>query len=232
MTLGTMSDSYIREQIPRFKWFIDVNFGNGVVAKSTTWPDAPPDSRHVGVTKFEFIVRRNLPDLQGKRILDIGCNCGLVAIHMVRSGAAEVVGIDNERTWPNWLQQAEFVKAALEWRCRTKYNVSYHDVDVKELPRQDLGRFDAVLALNSLYYLAESDIEAVIRHVSAIADTFLIQCNTRDHPTLGQRPSPAYMRDALSRNGFPVTHVDAPWDRPRRRVWPTRYMRPVVVGRK
>ncbi len=232
MTFSAMSDSYIQEQIPRFKWFIDVNFGNGIVAKSTTWPDAPPDSRHVGVSKFDFIVRRNLPDLQGKRILDIGCNCGLVAIHMVRNGAAEVVGIDNERTWPNWLQQAEFVKAALEWRCRTTYNVSYHNIDVKDLPRRELGRFDAVMALNSLYYLTETDIEAVMRHVSSIADTFLIQCNTHDHPTLGRRTSPAYMCDALTRNGFPLAQVDAPWDRPRRLIWPTRYMRPVVVGRK
>src|SRR4051794_16939927 len=88
---GQWSDDYIRDEIPRFKWFIHTNFGNGIVARSTAWPDAPIDSRHMGVSKFEYIVRRNLPDLQGKRVLEIGCNCGLIAIHMARLGAAEVV---------------------------------------------------------------------------------------------------------------------------------------------
>lgn len=227
-----MSNEVIREQIPRFKWFVDVDFGEGIVAQSTIWPDAPPNSPHVGVPKFEFIVRRNLPPIQGARILELGCNCGVIALHMSQLGAAEVVGIDSERTWPGWREQAQFVKEALEWRRGVACNVRYVDADVATLPSLELGRFDAVMALNSLYYLSEADIERVMRHVSTISDVFLIQCNTGDHPTLGRRPHPAYMAEALRRNGFPATHIDAPWDRPRRRVIPQRYIRPVVVGRK
>ena len=229
---NVMSDDYIRERIPKYKWFVDVNFGDGIVAKSTSWPDAPLHSPHVGISKFEFIIRRNLPDFQGKRILDIGCNCGLIAVHLARNGAAEVVGIDHENTWPLWQEQAAFVKAALEWRCRTSYNVSFRNVNVRDLPGQDLGRFDIVLALNSLYYLEETDIERVMRHVASIADVFLVQCNTQDHPMLGRRTSPGFMQGALRRGGFPVTHVDAPWDKARKGFWPTRYIRPIVVGRK
>src|SRR5437899_551241 len=73
-----LSEEIIRQQIPRFKWFIDVDFGNGIRAQSTVWPDAPANSPHVGVDKFEFIVRRNLPSLAGARILELGCNCGVI----------------------------------------------------------------------------------------------------------------------------------------------------------
>jgi SAM-dependent methyltransferase len=225
-----MSDEFIRQEIPKYKWFVHVNFGNGIVAQSTSWADAPLESRNSGTTKFDFIVKRNLPDLQGRRFLEIGCNCGLISIHMLRNGAREVVGIDTEPTWPQWRQQAEFVRSALEWRCQTKYNARYVELDARELPSTDFGRFDAVLALNSLYYLEEAAIARIMRHVSTISDTFLIQCNTKDHPYLGERPHPAFMERMLRQNGFPKTRIDAPWDRPRRGFWPQRYMRPVVVG--
>jgi len=227
-----LSEEVIREQIPRFKWFIDVDFGNGIRAQSTVWPDAPANSPHVGVDKFEFIVRRNLPGLAGARILELGCNCGVIALHMLRQGAAEVVGVDSERTWDRWKDQAEFVKTAFEWRWQTRCNARYIDMDMAEIPSLDLGRFDAVMALNCLYYLSEDDIARVIRHVATISDVFLIQCNTGDHPSLGRVPTPAFMAAALKANGFPETHIDAPWDKPKRGFIPQKYHRPVVVGRK
>ncbi len=227
-----MSDEFIRSQIPKFKWFTHVNFGNGIAARSTSWADAPEDSRHAGIGKFEFIVRRNLPDLQGKRVLDLGCNVGVVAIHMARSGAAEVVGIDSDATWPGFLQQAHFVKEALEWRCRTSYNVRYLDMNLADLPNVELGRFDVVTALNSFYYLDEGNMARVTRHLSGLTSYFTVQCNTRDHGRLGVRPTPSFVRRLLLKNGFEQVSVDHPWDSPRRGIFPWRYHRPVVVGRK
>jgi SAM-dependent methyltransferase len=226
------SDEYIRRQIPRYRWFVHTNFGNGIVARSTSWPDAPPDSPNMGLSKFDYIIHRNLPDLQGKRILEIGCNAGVMSIHMARLGAAEVVGIDSEASWPNWRMQAEFVQGALEWRCCTSYNVRYQECDMRRLPQLDLGRFDVVLALNCIYYIEEDQIRRLVRHLSMITDRLLVQCNTRDHPKLGRRPSPAFNAQVLRENGFPDVTIDWPWDRPWRGIWPRRYMRPVVVGAK
>jgi 2-polyprenyl-3-methyl-5-hydroxy-6-metoxy-1,4-benzoquinol methylase len=225
------SEDYIRSQIPKFKWFIHVPFGNGIVARSTHWPDAPFDSRHMGVGKFEFIVRRNLPDLQGLRVLDLGCNAGVIAIHMARLGALEVVGVDCERGWPGWKEQAAFVKGALEWRCRTVYPVSYVECDLAALPEVDLGKFDAVTALNCLYYLEEAQIVRLVRHLATITPHVVIQCNTRDQKALGRRAFPAFFAQVLQENGFGV-RIDWPWDHPRGGVLPRRYARPVVVGVK
>ena len=223
----------ILEAIPQFQWFTHVDFGYGVIAQSTSWPDAPLDSTHMGVTKFEHIIKRNLPNLQGRRILELGCNAGLVSIHMCRLGAREVIGIDSERTWPKWKEQAEFVRRALELRCGSRYNTVYHDLDMKSVPDRDFGEFDAVIALNCLYYLEEEDIGRVMRHASEIAETFVVQCNTSDHTSrLGKRPRPEFMADMLRRNGFAKVSVDWPWGEPRKKIIPRRYWRPVVVGRK
>ena len=186
----------------------------------------------MGESKFEFIVRRNLCDLQGKRILELGCNAGVVSRHMVRLGAKEVIGVDSHSTWPDWLEQAQFVTQVLEKRCDQKYNVKFIDMDLRDVPSADLGNFDAVIALNCLYYVEEENIEKIIRHVSSVSDRFLIQCNTVDQKHLGERPTPAYMKRALAENGFPVVKVDAPWDKPRQWIIPRRYHRPVVVGTK
>ena len=232
VTTENMSDELIRRRIASFdKWFVHVNFGNGIKVRSTSWPDAAEDSRHMGVSKFDFIVRRNLPDLQGKRILELGCNAGVISIHMSRLGAREVVGIDCDACWPRWLEQAEFVKSALEWRCQTNYRIRYIDCDMRKLPELDLGRFDAVIALNCLYYLEPDEIHRLTDYVSSVTDHFLIQCNTRDHRSLYPRNYPAFMQDALRQNGFAQTWIDWPWDHPRKGFWPQRYHRPVVVGK-
>jgi tRNA (mo5U34)-methyltransferase len=226
------SDDVIRERIKNYRWFVHTNFGNGIVARSDSWPDQPDDSWHAGSSKFDFIVRRNLPDLQGKRILEIGCNAGVISIHMARLGAAEVVGIDCERGWSKWKEQAEFVKSALEWRCKTTYNIRYIECNMGDLPSLDLGTFDAVIALNCLYYVDKETMARVTRHAAAIAPHFLVQSNTGDHPGLRNRTNIPFLTNLLAANGFPRVTVDQPWDKPRYGFLPRRYTRPVIVGRR
>ncbi len=227
-----ISDHYIQNEIPKYEWFSHVNFGNGIIAKSTSWPSAPMNSRHMGVSKFDYIIKPNLPDLQGKRILEIGCNNGIISIHMIRNGASEVVAVDSERTWPNWNKQALFVKKALEWRCQTKYNIKYVDLDMKEIWKKDFGKFDIVIALNCLYYIEEKEIERLIRHVATISDFFLIQCNTKDQKHLGRRAKPNFMKRALLQNGFSDVYIDSPWEFFQGKRFLKKYCRPIVVGRR
>ena len=222
-----LNDDRIRQFIDERRWYAPIGFGNGIVAPCWNAPDTPLSTPHMGASRFEFILRRNMPDLQGKRVLDIGCNAGAVALHMARCGAREVVGVDSDKTWPGWLEQAKFVKRALEWRCATRYNLVFHDCDMRELPKLDLGRFDVVTALCCLYYIETSELEALVQHVASIADVFLVQGNTvpadhRQSPETKRHAHPHFLRRVLQANGFPFVTVDAPWF----------YGRPVVVGRK
>jgi hypothetical protein len=84
-----------------------------------------------------------------------------------------------------------------------------------------------VTALCSIYYLDDDEIEVVIRHVSSITDTMVLQCNTdrgirRSDPRTFEKATVQYALDALQRNGFPRTTIIAP----------PGYSRPLVIGRR
>ena len=112
-----LNDESIRRFVDERQWYAPISFGNGIVAPCWNAPGTPVSTPHMGAGRFEFILRRNLPDLQGKRVLDIGCNAGAVALHMSRCGARDVDGVDSNDTWRGWLEQARLVKRTNQWRC-------------------------------------------------------------------------------------------------------------------
>jgi tRNA (mo5U34)-methyltransferase len=82
-------------------------------------------------------------DLNGKSVLDIGCNAGFYSLEMKRRGAERVVAIDSD---PAYLAQARF---AAEVRGA---DIDFRELDVYEIER--LGeKFDLVLFLGVLYHL-------------------------------------------------------------------------------
>ena len=218
-----MNENVIKECIKEFTWYTPVDFGNGVVASGNFKGASGTDSIHFGLGKWKYIIERNLPDLQGKRVMDIGCNNGISCIQMARMGAKEVFGIDSERTWPNWMNQAQFVKEALEWRCNTKYSITYIDSGMEKIPDLNLGQFDIVTALCCIYYLEEGKIYSLLRYFAKHVDFILIQCNTRRQdqtPEVHRRAVPQYIGKALKTSGYPYIRFDKPLF----------YERPVVIG--
>jgi hypothetical protein len=77
-------------------------------------------------------------------------------------------------------------------------------------------------------------MKRVSRHISTLTNHFLVQCNTKDHRNLAfsRRAEPKFFRALLQESGFPLIDVDHPWEKPLKWIWPRRYFRPVVVGRK
>jgi SAM-dependent methyltransferase len=219
----TMNERMIKDRIKEFTWYTPVDFGNGLITKGNFKGQTSLDSIHFGLGKWKYIIERNLPDLQGKRVMDIGCNAGLFCIQMARMGAVEVVGIDSDETWPKWREQALFVKEALEWRCRTDYPIKYIDSSIEKIPEMQLGKFDVVTALCCLYYLKEDKLRFLLKFFRSQVDYLLIQCNTRRRqqpPEVHRRAVPSYMGRALKEAGYPYIAFDRPW----------LYERPVVVG--
>lgn len=181
-------------------------------------------STDAGHGRWRYILRDNLPPLAGARILDLGANNGFNAIQMMRAGAREVVAVERDR---HAIAEGCFVKELFEWADNRFYPLTYLCERMERLPRLAIGTFDLVTALCSIYYLDDHEIGTLVRHVSTISDTVVLQCNTDRHlhrsdPRTFQKASVEYATAALRRNGFPHTRL----------VAPRGYSRPLLIGRR
>ncbi len=89
---------------------------------------------------FEHALPANL---EGKSVLDIGCNGGFYSIEMKRRGAATVLGVDHD---PDYLRQARFAAEVLG------LDIRFEQLSVYELPNLR-ERFDLVLFMGVFYHL-------------------------------------------------------------------------------
>ncbi|MEW5745973.1 MAG: TIGR04290 family methyltransferase [Nitrospirota bacterium] len=108
-------------------------------------------------------------DLQGKSVLDIGCNAGFYAIEMKRRGAGQVVGIDSDA---DYLAQARFAAAV------HGMEIEFQQLSVYEVAR--LGRsFDIVLFMGVLYHLRHPLFALDLLHRHVVRDLLIFQSMLR-----------------------------------------------------
>jgi SAM-dependent methyltransferase len=228
---------WIGQGIGRFKeWYQPVDFGNGVIAHQTCPPDWTPRPGLLsdiggGMAKWNYIVRKHLPDVSRMRILDVGCSSGLFSLELARMGAREVVGIDRDssiahrssRVPPpqDVIAQANFVKQAFELLEGRAYPVTYRALDVGRLQARELGRFDLILALCVVYHELDR-MPKLLRTLAAMTDYLLLQANEAHGGELGNYSSVRYHLRVLKEVGFRTVEVDAPVD----------YLLPVIVAKK
>lgn len=177
-----------------------------------------------GYGRWQYMLKDSLPSVSGKRILDLGSNNASIAMQLLRHGAREVVGIE---LCDKYIEQGSFVKEGFEYIDSRYYAFRYVVADMKEIESMDLGGFDMVLALCSLYYLDDSSIERTVKYLSALTDIFVLQCNIdpdSDRPDSHsyEKASIRYAEKALKGNGFPFTRTVSPYG----------YSRPLVIGAK
>lgn len=108
-------------------------------------------------------------DLEGRSVLDIGCNAGFYSREMKRRNAGRVVGIDSD---PRYLKQAEFMAECegidLELRQMSVYDIA------------KLGeKFDLVIFSGVLYHLRHPLLALDLIHEHVAADLLLFQCLQR-----------------------------------------------------
>lgn len=199
------------------KWYAPSYFGYGLRIGSLWNPE-------VGWGRWHYILKNNLPNLDGKRILDLGANNGFISLQLLRCGASEVFGFEID---PDAIEQGMFVKSMFEWSDNRTYQFRYIQSSMIDLISMDLGKFDLVIALCSIYYLDDNEITELIGHISNITDCFIVQANIADdigrsnqHTT--EKASVNYLKIALQKNGFQNVKIIAPKN----------YNRPLLIGRK
>src|SRR5512140_2120911 len=107
--------------------------------------------------------------LDGKTVLDVGCNAGFFSLEMKRRGAARVVGIDSD---DRYLAQARLASevSGLELEL---HKLSVYDV-------ASLGeRFDLVLFMGVLYHLRHPLLALDLLHAYAVRETLVFQSMLR-----------------------------------------------------
>jgi SAM-dependent methyltransferase len=102
--------------------------------------------------------------LEGKRVLDVACNCGGFSVRAAESGAAEVVGIDSE---PHYIEQANFVRESLQLP-----NLRFEVARIEDVTPEAFGKFDVIFFFGILYHL--EDPVGALRRMSAVANDLMI----------------------------------------------------------
>ena len=203
------------EQRKQPKWYAPIDFGYGLTVGGFWATDT-------GTGRWEYLNKATLtPHLQGKRILDLGSNVGIMPMLMLRDGAKSVVGLELEKVN---VERAQQVHKIFEWRDQQSYQFTIHQRNFHDIVSWDAGEFDVVTSLCSLYYLSEDEMAAVVHRAAQLAPVMIIQANTslEQIPQKRKKASVAFLRQLLEQAGFDKIEV----------VAPPNFTRPILIGKQ
>lgn len=128
----------LAERLAQYTWYHAIDLGDGI--HTTPRPDVAANIAPI----WDFI-RAQLTDvdLDGLRVLDVGCRDGLWAIEAERRGAARVVAFDSGLS-----------RGALDVVLpHLESQVEMTQLNVNDLAPDTFGRFDVVFCFGVLYHL-------------------------------------------------------------------------------
>jgi len=191
-----MDNIKLKEEIHRLRpWYQNVKFNSDISAVSS-------HSELSGEYAWNYI-KKLLPDLNEKRVLDLGSNAGLFCIRCSQAGAKEVIGIEKEN---KHLRQCKFLKKYFDTK-----NVEFINTNLENLPKMDIGKFDLILAIAVLYWVGRPvkktkgshyDLQyrdkekKFIDHIVTLTDTLIVRAR-------GSRYNNSeYYGDIFMKHGF------------------------------
>ena len=108
-------------------------------------------------------------DLEGRSVLDVGCNGGFYSIEMKRRNAGRVVGLDTDA---RYLAQARFAAE------QAGYDIEFRQMSVYDVPQLQ-ERFDLVIFMGVLYHLRHPLLALDLLWEHAVGEQMLFQCLQR-----------------------------------------------------
>jgi len=173
-------------------WFHNMRLGDIWTAPDHFLGDYPN-------SKFQRFAPYLPPDLEGRSVLDIGCNAGFYSMEMKRRGAGRVLGIDSDE---RYLAQARLAGEALGYDNIEFRNLSVYDVAA-------LGeRFDVVLFMGVLYHLRHPLLALDLIHDHVAGELLIFQSMQRGSGRLIELEADYAFeeRDVFFETGFPKLH--------------------------
>ena len=154
--------------------------------------------RPIEYTRVANLVRHAFPTLidacggsmQGKRVLDVACNCGGFVVETAKLGSAYVLGID---IVDRYIEQANFIRRALDLE-----RVEFKVLDIESLDESTVGLFDVSLCLGILYHL-ENPVRTMKRLASVTKSIMLVETQVMRTPAFAK----PFVRKPLWSMNFP-----------------------------
>jgi tRNA (mo5U34)-methyltransferase len=157
-------------------WFHSFRLSDGTVING---------SKSLAVLQAEFDAVFGPISLEGRSVLDIGAWNGGFSFEAMRRGAARVLAVDL-LTWINPTLRG--FEKFLYVRKDKNLAVDYKFLDVRDINRDNVGRFDVVLFLGVFYHLREPisilDRLADIATEDLIVETYLDAVNDVPYPAM------------------------------------------------
>ena len=127
-----------------------------------------------------------LPDVEGKRVLDLGCGLGQLALYLAERGAAKVVGVDiSERMLA--VAQAERAHPRITYRREALEHVVF-----------DSERFDLVVSSLAFHYV--EDYAGLVRRIARWLAPGSVLVYSTEHPIYTAiDPATGWVTDAEGR---------------------------------
>jgi tRNA (mo5U34)-methyltransferase len=158
-----MTTEQIQEDVRKLgKWFHNIDL-NGVKTAPDHFLGDYPNFKY---QNFAHAIPENL---EGKTVLDVGCNAGFYAIEMKKRGAARVLGIDSDE---KYLAQARYAASTLG------FDIEFRNMSVYEVG--SLGeKFDVVIFMGVLYHLRHPLLALDLLYENVVKDMLVFQSMQR-----------------------------------------------------
>jgi SAM-dependent methyltransferase len=190
-TIGSapMTTSISRSEIRRIiasypRWYQNVHFG--VMLDTVRSPLRSLVKDVLRIKSKDDTLISSLPDLTGRRVIDIGCNAGLYSIHASLRGASHVLGVDRS---PLFIAQAKDVLDIYRRQGRSVGDVEFREVDDINNHLSLLDDRDVLMACAVLYHLGPLN-RLKERIVASPIRQLILQGNTIRMKKLGEKNRP------------------------------------------
>jgi tRNA (mo5U34)-methyltransferase len=163
MDAGGKADDDIKRRIAELgPWFQNIHV-QGVPTAPDHFLGDYPAFKWQG---FKDVVPK---DLEGRSVLDVGCNAGFYSFEMKKRNAGRVLGIDADL---HYLRQARFVGE------QTGLEVEFRQMSVYDVG-QLREKFDLVIFMGVLYHLRHPLLALDLLYEHVVGDQMLFQCLQR-----------------------------------------------------
>lgn len=162
--MSSYRNAGLQKLLDKFEWYQTIDFGDGLKSNGCAWCGDP-----VWKNILEFLPE----NLEGKTVLDLGCNAGIFSVRSALMGAKEVTGVESNDWKDDYLSQAELVKNVFQIKYKRVLPITYIKGRIEDVLERPHPVYDYCFAIACLYYT--SDPDRVMKRISQICTNLIMR---------------------------------------------------------